>query len=118
MTTVDIADIDAALGKVRAFIALFEQATPPGRRRASTLIQVRSMAGRSASARPAIRMMSGNCSWIWLSVCVRRRGTVAPMAGPNTASGGIIHSSHFGFLRSETLTVGTTESFPQFHRQR
>jgi hypothetical protein len=87
MTTVDIADIDAALGKVRAFIALFEQATPPGRRRASTLIQVRSMAGRSASARPAIRMMSGNCSWIWLSVCVRRRGTVAPMAGPNTASG-------------------------------
>jgi hypothetical protein len=24
----------------------------------------------------------------------------------------------FGFLRSETLAVGTTESFPQFHRQR
>ena len=32
--------------------------------------------------------------------------------------GGIIHSSHFGFLRSETLAVGATESFPQFHRQR
>ena len=34
------------------------------------------------------------------------------------ATGGIIHSSHFGFLRSETLAVGATESFPQFHRQR
>ena len=32
--------------------------------------------------------------------------------------GGLFIHRIFGFLRSETLAVGTTESFPQFHRQR
>ena len=33
-------------------------------------------------------------------------------------SGGLFIHRIFGFLRSETLAVGATESFPQFHRQR
>lgn len=32
--------------------------------------------------------------------------------------GGLFIHRIFGFLRSETLAVGATESFPQFHRQR
>ena len=32
--------------------------------------------------------------------------------------GGLFIHRIFGFLRSETLAVAPTESFPQFHRQR
>ena len=45
-------------------------------------------------------------------------------SSPNTvminelAPGGLFIHRIFGFLRSETLVVGMTESSPQFHRQR
>lgn len=44
--------------------------------------------------------------------------TLKRFVEPLPVPGGLFIHRIFGFLRYETLTVGTTESSPQFHRQR
>ena len=57
---------------------------------------------------------------LFLLLCFLRAfkdSTATPLFQIKQAGGLFIHRI-FGFLRSESLAVGTTESFPQFHRLR